>query len=70
MHAELNFDAPTTAGLTCPYCGEPAELEVEPFGLSHERFIEDCAVCCRPIVVEITRAADRPVGVVLLRDDD
>ncbi len=70
MHADLNVDAPTTAGLMCPYCGEPAELEVEPFGLPHERYIEDCAVCCRPMVVEITRSSEAPVEVALLREDD
>lgn len=70
MHADLNVDAPTTAGLTCPYCGEPAEIEVEAFGLSHERYTEDCAVCCRPMLVEITRASGAPAEVALLREDD
>lgn len=35
--------------VTCPYCGEPAETYVDPGGGERQEYIEDCAVCCRPI---------------------
>ena len=35
--------------LTCPHCGEPLETFVDPGGGAHQEYVEDCAVCCRPI---------------------
>lgn len=36
----------------CPYCGEPIHLLVDEEMLG-ETYIEDCEVCCRPIVIEL-----------------
>jgi hypothetical protein len=33
----------------CPYCGEPIDSYVDPGGGERQEYIEDCAVCCRPI---------------------
>jgi hypothetical protein len=56
--------------LTCPYCGEPGELEIdatdEP---SEQEFVQDCEVCCRPWSVTIRTAADGSVDVQVERDD-
>ena len=38
----------TEAWITCPYCGEPVGLIVDPGGGSHQEYVEDCEVCCRP----------------------
>nr|MDT0250640.1 CPXCG motif-containing cysteine-rich protein [Endozoicomonas sp.] len=41
----------------CPYCGEPVELLLDSgFTDSSEPliYIEDCQVCCRPIVVTLS----------------
>ncbi len=35
----------------CPYCGEGIDAAVDCSAGSH-RYIEDCAVCCRPIELE------------------
>jgi hypothetical protein len=35
--------------LTCPHCGEPLDAFVDPGGGEHQDYVEDCAVCCRPI---------------------
>ena len=43
----------------CPYCGETVELdegEERPPGV--RAFVEDCAVCCRPIEVVATTDED------------
>jgi hypothetical protein len=42
----------------CPYCGEPVELSIEPLGVAHEEYVEDCPVCCRPWNVHIERSED------------
>lgn len=36
----------------CPYCGEPIELVVDP-ELAGETYVEDCPVCCRPMVLSL-----------------
>ena len=35
--------------LTCPHCGEPLDAFVDPVGGERQDYVEDCAVCCRPI---------------------
>jgi len=53
----------TTAAVLCPYCGETIELLIDAT-LPHQRYVEDCEICCRPIIVEIDATADEPaVGV-------
>ena len=41
----------------CPYCGETFETEIDASGGSQE-YVEDCYVCCRPIVFRIEAGAD------------
>jgi hypothetical protein len=38
----------------CPHCGEVIEVEVDPSAGRRQAFIEDCWVCCRPILFEVT----------------
>ncbi|GAA3914639.1 CPXCG motif-containing cysteine-rich protein [Luteimonas lutimaris] len=42
---------------TCPYCGEPIELLADA-SAGDQQYIEDCSVCCRPIVVTVTTDDD------------
>jgi hypothetical protein len=41
----------------CPYCGETFETEIDASGGSQE-YVEDCYVCCRPIVFRIEAGPD------------
>lgn len=41
--------------VTCPYCGEAAELDVEESGGTRQSYVQDCPVCCQPWEVEVTR---------------
>jgi hypothetical protein len=34
--------------IDCPYCGEPLTLLLD-VSAGEQTYIEDCAVCCRPI---------------------
>jgi hypothetical protein len=52
----------------CPYCGEPIELVVD-CSMSEQRYVEDCSVCCHPIVVTVNVSAEQ-VSVFLQREDD
>ena len=40
--------ADDTAEAWCPYCGEACELILDPGGGTHQEYVEDCPVCCRP----------------------
>ena len=39
--------------ISCPYCGEQIDILVDP-SITEQSYIEDCQVCCRPIVLGIT----------------
>ncbi len=51
--------------ISCPYCGEALTVLVDPSEVGQE-YIEDCQVCCRPIVM----MADVNFSVVVRREDD
>ena len=53
----------------CPYCGEPIELLVD-CSAGDQDYIEDCAVCCRPITVRVTVVEDGAPQVALFREDE
>lgn len=42
--------------ITCPYCWEAIEVALD-LSVETQRQVEDCSVCCRPIVVSY-RAED------------
>jgi Cysteine-rich CPXCG len=41
----------------CPYCGESYETTVD-LSAGSQRYIEDCAVCCRPIEIALRVGED------------
>jgi hypothetical protein len=40
--------------LSCPYCGEAVNLDIDEGGGSPQSYVEDCPVCCRPWQVKVT----------------
>ena len=38
--------------IQCPYCWEIIEITVD-CSVSAQEYVEDCEVCCRPIVMKI-----------------
>ncbi len=36
----------------CPYCGTSLTARLDASGGKHQKFIQDCEVCCRPIQIE------------------
>ena len=53
----------------CPYCGEPIELLVDD-SAGEQQYVEDCSVCCRPIVVTVVLDDDARPAVVVRAEDD
>ncbi|HYW49798.1 MAG TPA: CPXCG motif-containing cysteine-rich protein [Gemmatimonadaceae bacterium] len=57
---ELDEEFPTGDGtadgdamVTCPYCGESIEIVLDAGSGSHQDYVEDCEVCCRPWRVSV-----------------
>ncbi|MFC4763944.1 CPXCG motif-containing cysteine-rich protein [Dyella koreensis] len=42
----------TSVLIHCPYCGEPVDILVDG-SVEDQQYIEDCQVCCRPIVLTV-----------------
>jgi hypothetical protein len=53
----------------CPYCGEPIDVLLDATVL-HQNYIEDCQVCCRPIIFDVTVSGDDEVLVVVRHEDE
>jgi Cysteine-rich CPXCG len=46
-----------TVVIHCPYCGEGYETTVD-LSAGSQKYIEDCAVCCRPIEIALSVGDD------------
>lgn len=55
--------------VNCPYCGETLEIEVD-CSIDAQNYIEDCQVCCRPIVMDVTVDDAGDPGVRVRHEDD
>ncbi len=56
--------------LRCPYCGESYDSAVD-ITAGDQVYTEDCAVCCRPIVVSVrVDAQGRLVEITARREQD
>ena len=55
--------------IRCPFCGEPIELFVDD-SAGDQQYIEDCQVCCRPIVVAVSMDADGEPEVAVRAEDE
>ncbi|MEO6688485.1 MAG: CPXCG motif-containing cysteine-rich protein [Dokdonella sp.] len=54
--------------LHCPYCGEGFETQVD-LSAGSQRYVEDCAICCRPIEVSLRVGDDEELIGVETRTD-
>jgi len=54
----------------CPYCGESITLLLDG-SVEQSTYIEDCAVCCQPMLVHVIASFDGELDQVqVLREDD
>jgi len=56
----VSLNVTTVCRVLCPYCGQPVELLIDGT-VANQRYVEDCEVCCRPLIVEVDASADEPV---------
>ena len=57
------------ATIDCPYCGESFESSVD-LSAGSQQYVEDCAVCCRPIVLSIEVEDAELLSLRALREQD
>ena len=55
--------------IACPYCGETISVLIDESSMEHS-YIEDCQVCCRPIVFLVTAYPGDEPRVEVRREDD
>jgi hypothetical protein len=48
--------------ISCPYCGESISVLIDD-SLPEQNYVEDCQVCCRPIVLDVAVAPKGGVAV-------
>lgn len=53
----------------CPYCGEPVELFID-CSVPRQEYIEDCRVCCQPIIVTAEIGTDGTPFVSVRSEND
>ena len=53
----------------CPYCGEPISVLVD-CSLEQQTYVEDCQVCCQPMVVQVVIDDEGVPGVYAQREDE
>jgi hypothetical protein len=54
----------------CPYCGESVDFWLDESGGRSQHYVEDCAVCCRPIELHVRVEEDGEPAVTVARLDD
>ena len=56
--------------IDCPYCGELISISIDP-STGNDTYIEDCQVCCRPMVFHLSTDTDgNIVDLVVRREND
>ncbi|MYM63422.1 CPXCG motif-containing cysteine-rich protein [Pseudomaricurvus sp. HS19] len=55
--------------ISCPYCGEQISVLIDTQEVGQE-YIEDCQVCCRPIVFHLWGNPGENIEVVVQTEDD
>ena len=48
--------------IQCPYCWETLDVSVDPT-VPEQEYVEDCQVCCQPIVLTVQLEEGRVVSV-------
>lgn len=53
----------------CPYCGETISILIDD-SLPEQSYVEDCQVCCRPIVLNVSIDPDGDASVVARSENE
>jgi len=59
----------TEKNIGCPYCGETLAVLIDSTDVE-QQYIEDCQVCCKPIVFVITQSINAELEVNVYNEDE
>ncbi len=68
-HALLAMPELTEKTISCPYCGEAISVLIDS-SFPDQHYVEDCQVCCRPIVLDVLTDAAGDVAVQARSEND
>jgi hypothetical protein len=57
------------AAISCPYCGESITILVDA-SLEEQQYIEDCQVCCQPMIIHLQISANGHCRVEARQEND
>lgn len=55
--------------IDCPYCGEQINILID-CSIPDQHYIEDCQVCCAPIMIGVSLDADSQIESVTVRQEN
>jgi len=55
--------------IECPYCGETINILIDSSDLD-QQYIEDCQVCCKPIIFLVSENLNGDMEVRVYSEDD
>ena len=55
--------------ISCPYCGESITILADG-SLQEQQYIEDCQVCCKPMVIHLQVSTDGQCRVEARHEDE
>ena len=55
--------------VSCPYCGEAIEVLIDHQEAGHQ-YIEDCQVCCKPIIFNLAVDATGNISVTVYDENE
>lgn len=59
----------STKTISCPYCGEHIDILIDG-SLPEQEYVEDCEVCCRPIVLHVVIDGDGDAAVAACSENE
>jgi hypothetical protein len=59
----------TEKSIECPYCGETIEVLIDSADLD-QQYIEDCQVCCKPIIFLVSKSVNGELVVSVYSEDE
>jgi DNA-directed RNA polymerase subunit RPC12/RpoP len=63
----MNYQEEMT--ISCPYCGESINVSIEQSDMNQE-YIEDCQVCCRPIIFQVQQSDTHSVQLIVKHENE
>jgi hypothetical protein len=66
---EKKMNALEEQSIQCPYCSEIITLLID-CSLAEQSYIEDCNVCCQPILIEVKIENGTHISVTAKRENE